>query len=175
MSYTTKRQPQGILKTNEILFREGMIAEIVAINDYSYFITLTENKDMKNIFLDIMEDEKRHYGMFLDALRLIDEKEFYQYKKAEENIKINSKDEYKDGTGKGNKDNLLIHIREAIKGELEAIILYEDIIQHLDREDLKEIVEEITNEEKEHVEELTRALILLDKNKYGPISTDKAK
>ncbi len=170
MSYTTNRQPEGLLKTSEVLLREGMIAELIAINDYSYFITLTENKEIKNIFFDIMGDEKKHYGMFLDALRLIDKEEFHQYEKAQESINVSGKTKYKDGIGKGNKDNLFIHIREAIKGELEAIILYEDIINCLGNEDLNNIVQKIINEEKEHVEELTRSLILLDKDSYGPIS-----
>ena len=170
MSYTTRRQPQGILKTANALLREGMIAEIVAINDYSYFMTLTDNKDVKNIFLDIMEDEKKHYGMFLSSLRNIDKEEAEEYKKAKDHIKIEHKSNNKDGIGKGEKDNLFIHVREAIKGELEAIILYENIIENLDDEVLKELVREITREEKEHTEELTRALILLDKDTYGPIS-----
>ena len=50
MSYTTNRQPQGILIDKVAFLREGMIAELVAINDYSTFISLTNNKEAINIF-----------------------------------------------------------------------------------------------------------------------------
>jgi len=39
MSYTTNRQAQGIINDFETFLREGKIAEIVAINDYSSFIS----------------------------------------------------------------------------------------------------------------------------------------
>lgn len=79
MSYTTNRQPQGISKNIETFFREGLIAEIVAINDYSYFISLTDNKEVKDIFHHIMEEEKRHYGLFLQALRSVDKEHLEKY------------------------------------------------------------------------------------------------
>ncbi|WP_243176624.1 hypothetical protein [Clostridium gasigenes] len=60
MSYTTNRQPQGIVIDETNFLREGMIAEIVAINDYSTFIKLTNNKEVKDIFYHIMEEEKEH-------------------------------------------------------------------------------------------------------------------
>lgn len=56
MSYTTERQPQGNLKTEETLLREGLIAEVVAINDYSHFIEQTDIKEVKEIFHHIMEE-----------------------------------------------------------------------------------------------------------------------
>lgn len=64
MSYTANRQPKGILKDDETFLREGLISEIVAINDYSHFLNLTENKEVKDIFCHIMQEEKEHYGWF---------------------------------------------------------------------------------------------------------------
>lgn len=169
MSYTTERQPQGILKNIETFFREGMIAEIVAINDYSYFINVTENKEVKDIFHHIMEEEKRHYGLFLQALRSVDKEQALAKTEVDEHLQISSKEKYKEYNNKGNKSNLLKHIRDAIKGELEAIILYEFFIENLENEKAIELIKEITKEEKEHVEELTKALYVLDKDKYDEI------
>lgn len=166
MSYTTERQPQGILKNIETFFREGMIAEIVAVNDYSYFISLTENKEVKEIFHHIMEEEKKHYGLFLQALRSVDKEQSEAKIKVDKQLQISSKEKYKEHNGKINKSNLLTYIRDAIKGELEAIILYEFFIENLDNAKAIELIKEITKEEKEHVEELTKILAILDRDKY---------
>jgi len=170
MSYTTERQPQGIAKSAEGFLREGLVAEVVAINDYSHFITITENKELKELFHHIMEDEKRHYVMFLNALRCIDPEQAALEEEAREHVNISSKEKYKDYTNKYDKDvNLLVTIREGIKGELEAILLYEQFVRNLDNSTLVKIINEITRDEKEHVEELTRALVILDKDNYGTL------
>lgn len=170
MSYTTERQPEGVAKSVEGFLREGLIAEIVAINDYSYFIASTDNKEVKEIFREIMDDEKSHYAMFLEALRSIDEEEKELKEGAEEHIKISAKEKYSDYTNKSNKNsNLLVNIRDAIKGELEAILLYEHFINNLSDSTISRIIKEIITDEKEHVEELTRVLIILDKDKYGKL------
>ncbi|WP_315080466.1 ferritin family protein [uncultured Clostridium sp.] len=167
MSYTTNRQPQGILKNIETFFREGMIAELVAINDYSSFISLTDNKEVNDIFHHIMEEEKKHYGLFLQALRSVDKEQAELKAKVDEQLDISSKEKYKEYIGKGSKHNLLSYIRDAIKGELEAIILYEYFIENLENEKAIELIKEIIKEEKEHIEELTKALVILDKDKYN--------
>ncbi|HEY5525067.1 MAG TPA: ferritin family protein [Clostridium sp.] len=171
MGYTTERQPEGATKSVEGFLREGIIAEVVAINDYSYFIASTDNKELKEFFHEIMEDEKRHFSMFLEALRSIDEEEKESEEGSEEHIKISSKGKYSDYTNKCNKNtNLLVNIRDAVKGELEAILLYEHFIINLSDNTISKIIKEIIKDEKEHVEELTRALIILDKDKYGDLN-----
>ena len=70
------------------------------------------------------------------------------------------------------KDDLLKFIRDAIKGELEAIILYDHMVNEICDEYVNKIINSITKEEKEHVEELTKVLVLLDKDTYGPIGWD---
>ncbi|SHI95497.1 Rubrerythrin [Clostridium cavendishii DSM 21758] len=176
MSYTTNRQPQGILINKETFLREGMIAEIVAINDYSRFISLTSNKEVKDLFYHIMEDEKEHYGMFLNTLRNIDNDHEKLKAEIKDHIQISEKYKHKFkeySTVKDMKNELLMNIREAIKGELEAIVLYESFIKNLseeDEEDIVEIIVKIIKDEKEHTEELTLALTLLDEDKYGLIS-----
>lgn len=170
MSYTTERQPQGITTEQTGFLREGMIAEIVAINDYSSFISLTNNKEVKDIFYHIMKEEKIHYGMFLDALRKYDKEEDELKDEVNDHVNIPNKDigKYKDlWTSKEKSENLLITLRDAIKGELEAIVLYKHFIENISDNDLIDVISKIIYDEKEHTEELTLALTLLDKNSYG--------
>lgn len=174
MSYTTNRQPQGLSKEAEILLRNGLIGELVAINDYAHFISLTNNKAVIDIFADIMGDEKRHYGMFLNALRELDKEEYTQFIDAKSTINIPCKNKYTDVvSGKGKNYELLTLIRNGIKGEQEAIALYQDIIDNLQDKNLIQLVNSIKYEEKEHTEQLTRALLLLDNTTYGPITLEK--
>lgn len=170
MSYTTNRQPQGILKNNETFLREGLIAELVAINDYSHFLSLTDNKDIRDIFYHIMKEEKKHYGLFLEALRMTDKEENKLANEVNEDLNISTKGNYKDYlSGKENKNLLLTHIREAIKGELEAIVLYNHFLANIDDKELSVLIKSIEKDEKEHTEELTKALVILDRDEYGPI------
>lgn len=171
MSYTTDRQPQGILKNDETFLREGLIAELVAINDYSHFLKLTENKEVKDMFYHIMEEEKEHYGLFLEALRIIDKEQCTLAQDVDEHFHITMKNYYKEYySAKENKGLVLTYIRDAIKAEFEAIILYEDFLNNIESKKLFALIKKITLEEKEHVEELTKALVILDKDKYGPLS-----
>lgn len=169
MSYTTNRQPQGIIKDKIAFLREGMIAEIVAINDYAHFISLTSNKEVKEIFHHIMEEEKEHYGMFLNALRKHDKEHMIFKDEVKEHVNIPKKDEgkYTDmQIAKDKRNELLTYLRDAIKGELEAILLYEYFIINITDNNLIELISKITSDEKEHVEELTLALTILDKDCY---------
>lgn len=176
MSYTTNRQPQGTITDKVSFLREGMIAEIVAINDYSTFLTLTTNSEVRDILYHIMEEEKEHYGLFLDALRHYDKEQNKLKKEVKKQINIPNKDfgKYKDlNSSKGKDQNLLLHLRDAIKGELEAIILYETFIANISDTELTTLITKIISDEKEHVEELTLTLTLLDKDVYGPIGIKK--
>lgn len=121
-----------------------------------------------------MEEEKEHYGLFLDALRIADPEEQEISEEVKEQVKISEKDhnKFKDYSSKGIKGNLLTHIRDAIKGELEAIVLYDYFIDNLTDKRLITIISGIAKDEKEHVEELTLALTILDKDKYGPIDSN---
>lgn len=171
MSYTTNKQPQG--KAFDLLgfLREGLISEIVAINGYSTHIDEISIVEIKELLTHIMEDEKRHYGQFLEAIRRYDKEESEVYKEALDHVKIKDKPLKK--TFHENKKLgayiILNKIREDIKGELEAILLYEDLLKNIEDKDLLKMIKDITKEEKEHVEELTLALLRLDSDKYGPI------
>ncbi|MGG7078985.1 ferritin family protein [Clostridium sardiniense] len=169
MSYTTERQPQGMERNIETFLREGMIAEIVAIDDYSHFISLTDNKEVKDIFYQIMKREKVHYGMFLEALRKVDKEEGEIKKRIYSEVNICSKQKYKESI-KNEKGDLLEAIRVLIKGELEAVILYEAFLKSIKDQSVVCIINQIIKDEKEHVEELTKALTTIDEDSYGPIS-----
>lgn len=170
MSYTTSKQPQGKPRVLANFLREAMIGELVAINEYQEHIAYCPVNEVKEIFEHIMKDEKRHYGMLLELSRKCDT---VQFKKAVEiadhvSIKCKTFNEYI-GKKKFSYFSLLTKIREDIKGELEAIIAYEDIIYLVDDKEAISMIKEIVADEKEHVEELTFILQRLDGNCYGPL------
>ena len=88
MSYTTMRQPQGIPVFFTNLIREAMIGEIVAINDYAKHIADSNISELNEIWEHIMEDEKRHYGMFLKLLRKYDPIQLSKFDEAKEHVNI---------------------------------------------------------------------------------------
>ena len=165
MAYTTNRQPQGMAFSVDNFLRETMIGEIVAINDYSEHIGWCNLDDVNEILHHILEDEKRHYGMLLDALRRVDKVQAEKAEEIKEHTIIKSKP-FKHAAEKSK------NIRFDIKGELEAIISYEDIVQKLTDPVLKAMIREIINDEIEHVEELTKIILYLDKDCYGPIENN---
>lgn len=66
------------------ILRVGMIAELDAINLYEQMAALTQNKNIKDLLLDIAKEEKTHLGEF-QALLLMEDKE--QKKELEEGKK----------------------------------------------------------------------------------------
>lgn len=171
MSYTTERQPEGRVRCYENIIRQMMIAELVAIDDYSTILSQSDIKELNYVLEHILEEEKKHYGLFLQLLRRIDREEWEFY------IKVLKKDEGKNlkpikveyGNNKKDRRLLLEEIRKNIKGELEAIVLYEDLIEEIPDREGRCIVQEVIKEEKEHTEELTAVLLKLDKDCYGPL------
>ena len=66
------------------ILRAGIIAELDAINLYEQMATLTANKNIRGILLDIAREEKTHVGEF-QTLLLMEDKE--QEKELEEGRK----------------------------------------------------------------------------------------
>lgn len=169
MSYTTMRQPQGVPVFFTNLIREAMIGELVAINDYAKHIADSNINEINEIWEHIMEDEKRHYGMFLKLLRVYDPIQLSKFEEAKEHVNL------KGNTHPGlycpqySRELILNNIRNDIKGELEAIILYEQHLVQIPTKDGKELFAEIIGDEKEHMEELTLLLLEYDPHSYGPI------
>lgn len=170
MSYTTNRQPQGKPLDLCNFLREAMVGEIVAINDYQEHIGHCPIPEVRKILEHIMEDEKRHYGMLLDLIRKNDKVQHALSIEVTNHISVKCKKLNELANKKKiSMSSLLIKIREDIKGELEAIIAYEETLSKISDTDTKNALTEIITDEKEHVEELTYILLKLDGNCYGPL------
>lgn len=166
MSYTHPYgQPQGIalLDTNKL--REILIAEIDAINGYAEHIANSNVEEINKAWKSIMGDEKKHYGMILTLLRKYDPAQFQAYK---ENIgrKLGPKSPMQEYIPNYDIQIILNNIREDIKGELEAVILYEQELSMLPYQDVRDALYSIINEEKGHAEHLTQLLLKYDADKY---------
>ncbi len=64
---------------------------------------------------------------------------------------------------------VLNFLREDIKGELEAVILYEDELSHIQQKDVRHALQKIIDDEKEHTEHLTQVLLKYDPDPYKPL------
>ena len=165
MSYTyPDGQPQGqaLRFTNRL--REIMIAEVIAINGYQSHIADSSNEEINTAWQHIMQDEKDHYGEILNLLRKYDPEQAKQFA-----------DHKKDNPGKaplhmfGGAANhaILNNIREDVKGELEAVILYEELLLKFPYEDARRTLHSIIDEEKGHAEHLTKLLMKFDPDQYN--------
>lgn len=173
MSYTTNKQPQGVPLELSNFLRQATIGELVAINEYQKHISYCSIPDVRKLLEHIMLDEKKHYGMLLHMTRKCDPDQFAKAIDVHENTKIKHKTLHEDLSKKKNCDiSFLEKIREDIKGELEAIISYEEVITKISDTEAIEMIKQIVRDEKEHVEELTYLLLKLDNNCYGPIEKD---
>jgi len=167
MSYTNRYgQPQGFARLDTNKLREILIAETIAINGYEEHIANSNMKDINAAWNNIMEDEKKHYGMILKLLRKYDPSQYTSYK---EHIGSNSdpKSPMQTYTPKYDKQVILNNIRDDIKGEFEAVILYEQQLISIPYQDIRYALYSIINEEKGHVEHLTQLLLKYDPNKYN--------
>jgi len=166
MSYTNPQgQPQGIalLDTNKL--REILISEIDAINGYSDHIANSNMEDVNAAWKSIMGDEKKHYGIILLLLRKYDSAQNQAYKEhiAGKSGPTSPMQTYEPNY---NKQIILNNIREDIKGELEAVILYEQQLAMIPYSDVRYALYSIINEEKGHAEHLTQLLLKYDEDAY---------
>lgn len=162
MSYTTEGQPQGIPSKITNFIRESLISEIVAINQYNYHINNTSCPPMVKLWKHIRDEEIRHFSMFSELLRKYDPVQLKLYEETKGHINIDFSNCY--SLKSATKINIPGAIRSDIKGELEAIILYEDVVKHGKYRDVFEVYTEITTEEKEHFEELSFAIMDYDRD-----------
>jgi rubrerythrin len=72
---------------NKELLRAAIIAELDAINLYEQMAALTDDADMKKVFLDIAREEKTHVGEFQIMLLRIDNQQVKEMDHAKEEIK----------------------------------------------------------------------------------------
>ncbi|MHA1378627.1 MAG: ferritin family protein [Candidatus Helarchaeota archaeon] len=77
---------------NQEICRIGMIAELDAINLYEQLAAMTDDKNVKNVCLDIAKEEKTHLAEFETLLLQLDQEQ------VQENI--SGKKEVEELTGK---------------------------------------------------------------------------
>lgn len=167
MSYTHPNgQPQGIalLITNKL--REILIGEIIAINGYAEHIANSNVEEINKVWRSIIADEKKHYGIIITLLRKYDPAQYQAYKG---NIgkKFGQKSPMQKYIPNYDIQLILNNLREDIKGELEAVILYEQEMTMIPYQDIQEALYSIINEEKDHAEHLTQLLLKYDEDKYN--------
>ncbi|KYH34863.1 rubrerythrin [Clostridium tepidiprofundi DSM 19306] len=168
MSYTTKGIPQGRAYYWLNKVRESAIGELVAINEYRDHISKSNVEEINDLWRHIMREEKRHYGMFLEIIRMYDMQEMNKFIKVKEHGTCIEKEKvhcYKIDS----KECILNLLRTDIKGELEAIILYEQQMVEIPELRVREVYRHIVGDEKKHVEELTAMLMKYDRDNYGAI------
>lgn len=168
MSYTIPNgQPQGVPTSFLNSIREALIAEIIAINGYAAHIANSSMEDINTVWRHIMQDEKDHYGMFMTLLHRYDPVQYQMYLKYEYSaIGVCPLQIYKP---EYDKQLILNNIRDDIKGELEAVILYDQNLRMMPYSDIKKVFSTVIDQEKEHAEHLTRLLMQFDPDKYDDL------
>lgn len=68
------------------ILRVAIIAELDAINLYEQLASMTENKLMKKVFLDIAREEKTHVGEFQALLLMRDEEQVKELEEGKEEV-----------------------------------------------------------------------------------------
>ena len=71
---------------NQELLRVAIIAELDAINLYEQLAALTDNADIKAVFLDIAKEEKTHVGEFQTMLLRMDQEQVQEMEAAKKEI-----------------------------------------------------------------------------------------
>jgi rubrerythrin len=72
---------------NQELLRVAIIAELDAINLYEQLAALSDDADIKKVFLDIAKEEKTHVGEFQTMLLRLDKEQVQEMEHAREEIK----------------------------------------------------------------------------------------
>jgi len=68
------------------ILRAGIIAELDAINLYEQLAAATDNKDLKEILLDIAREEKTHVGEFQTLLLRLDKQQVEELEAGREEV-----------------------------------------------------------------------------------------
>lgn len=167
MSYTHPHgQPQGTAKKITNKLRQILIAEIIAINGYQEHISNSNMPQINAVWQHIMLEEKKHYNLVINLLRRYDDIEFkYFMEKHELKTPKSAMQPYRPAY---DRQIILNNLREDIKGELEAVILYEEELAEFTQKDIRTVLQSIIDDEKEHAEHLTEVLLKYDPDPYGP-------
>jgi rubrerythrin len=71
---------------NQELLRIAIIAELDAINLYEQLAALSDDADIKKVFLDIAKEEKTHVGEFQTMLLRLDQEQVQEMEHGREEI-----------------------------------------------------------------------------------------
>ncbi len=169
MSYTNNTgQPQGVAYSVTNRIREAMIAELDAINGYAEHIANSDMEEINAAWHSIMVDEKKHYGMFLGLLRRYDPDQYEKHQE-DKGMKYGPKNAMQAYKPQYDRQIILNNVREDIKGELEAVILYEQDFYDIPCEEVRRVFYVVSREEKGHLEHLTELLLKYDADKYDAL------
>lgn len=170
MSYTHPNgQPQGTATQTTNKLRELLIGEIIAINGYQSHIANSNIELINNVWHSIMMDEKTHYGKILTLLRKYDPEQQIQYLAHMGDFPVVQIPAQ--GHPAATLSSVILNnLREDIKGELEAVILYEAELPKFQQHDIRVVLKSIIDEEKGHAEHLTRLLLKYDPDSYDPLN-----
>lgn len=147
-----------------------MQAELESINQYERHIEESDIPELNEVWQYIMENEKGHYGMLLELLRRLDIEQAAQYENVKElNIMMPSKIQMPPPIVKKGRLEILSNVRNDISQELKTINGYEELIIKAPISPILQIINTINQDEKEHVEQLTKVILELDTDKYGPL------
>ena len=69
------------------ILRAGIIAELDAINLYEQMAAMSQDKNIKTMFLDIAKEEKTHMGEFQALLLKRDSQQVKELEKGKEEVK----------------------------------------------------------------------------------------
>ena len=170
MSYTVlKGQPQGSPRHFAERLREILIGELFAIRGYQEHIANSQMQDLNRVWHSIMLDEKKHYGWILKLLRLHDPEQNKAWREHAEAAQ-GPKDPMQAYRPAYDRQIILNNIRDDIKGELEAVILYEDEMLFFSQPDIRATLQAIINEEKGHAEHLTQMMLKYDQDAYDGLT-----
>lgn len=170
MSYTyPDGQPQGIARHMVNQLREMLIGEIIAINGYRQHIANSAVPELNQVWHTIMLDEKQHYHLLMQLLRKYDPEQKKQYERFKGTLPPIST-AHQPYQPAYSLQLLLNNIRSDIKGECEAIILYEQNLHTFPYKDMRDVIRYIINDETGHVERLNQTLHRLDQDQPAAIS-----
>jgi rubrerythrin len=150
--------------------RELMRAELESINQYQSHIEESDISELNEIWQYIMENEKRHYGMLLEVLRKLDLEQAAQYANVKAiDITMPTKIQLSPPIVKKGRLEILNNVRNDMCQELKTINEYEILIMKSPVLPIMQMINTINQDEKEHLEQLTKVILELDTDHYGSL------
>ena len=138
------------LFTNKL--RNALVAKLDAIDAYEQYVF--DKAGARDVFLPIMSDEKKHFGVILDLLREYDPDEKKPETAGGPEPALFSRD-----TGQMKTDGgAPAGITGLIKNELESAVFFEELAMAIPYRDIRETLFLIGKDEKKHTERLISLL-----------------